>query len=67
MSTLETLRLHSGTLLDLQVKGYNLKILLQQIGVQDAINIDWLIEIGTEVLKWSRLRPNFVHVREALI
>ena len=26
MSTLETLRLHSGTLLDLQVKGYNLKI-----------------------------------------
>ena len=39
MSTLETLRLHSGTLLDLQVKGYNLKILLQQVGVQDAINI----------------------------
>ena len=39
MSTLETLRLHSGTLLDLQVKGYSLKILLQQIGVQDAINI----------------------------
>ena len=38
MSTLETLRLHSGTLLDLQVIGYNLKILLQQIGVQDAIN-----------------------------
>ena len=38
MSTLETLRLHSGTLLDLQVKGYNLKILLQQIGVQDAID-----------------------------
>ena len=37
MSTLETLRLHSGTLLDLQVKGYNLKIL--EIGVQDAINI----------------------------
>ena len=34
MSTMETLRLHSGTLLDLQVK-----ILLQQIGVQDAINI----------------------------
>ena len=39
MSTLETLRLLSGTLRDLQVKGYNLKILLQQIGVQDAINI----------------------------
>ena len=37
MSTLETLRLHSGTLLDLQVKGYNLKIL--ELGVQDAIII----------------------------
>ena len=37
MSTLETLRLHSGTLLDLQVKGYNLKIL--ELGVQDPINI----------------------------
>ena len=23
----------------------------------------WLIQIGTEVLKWSRLSPNFVHVQ----
>ena len=37
MSTLETLCLHSGTPLDLQVKGYNLEIL--EIGVQDAINV----------------------------
>ena len=50
MSTLETLRLHSGTLLDLQVQGYNLQILLQQIGVQDAINI--FITLFGNVLTW---------------
>ena len=27
----------------------------------------WIIQIGAEVLKWSHLSPNFVHVREALI
>jgi len=32
-----------------------------------VLSTKWLIQIGTEVLKWSRLSPNFVHVREALI
>ena len=27
-----------------------------------VLSTKWLIQIGTKVLKWSRLSPNFVHV-----
>ena len=28
-----------------------------------VLSAKWLIQIGTQVLKWSRLSPNFVHVQ----
>ena len=43
------------------------KVLYSACGCDSVLSTKWLIQIGTEVLKWSRLSPNFVHVREALI
>ena len=85
---MEALCLYSGTLLDLLVKGHNLKnswrlVCEMQCFFCRCLNMDdgswscvkvlystcdsvlsakWLIQIGTQVLKWSRLSPNFVHV-----
>ena len=28
-----------------------------------VLSAKWLIQIGTQVLEWSRLSPNFVHVQ----